>query len=1050
MNLNPTKNAMRGLTVFISDIRNAQSKENEEKRISKEMAHIRKEFKENKGIDGYQRRKYVCKLLYIYMLGYDLDFGHMEAVTLLSSANFQEKVIGYNALGMLLHENHELIPLIINSLQEDLGSRAPRAGEFFQCLALDAIGNIGGKEMAESLAPLVQKLLIANTSAPHVKKRAALALLRLFRKYPSIITPDLWATKLIDLLNDTDLGVLTSVVSLLLGLVQDNPLGWEGAIPKVVALLAKILITREYTKDYVYYSVPNPWLQTKLLRFLRAFPPVRDGATAARLSEILNVIFGSADTAKAGTVNHKNALNAVLFEAINLVIDYDNDDALLRQTCALLGRFISAKETNIRYLGLEAMSHLAALSTETSNMIKKYQETVFVLLRDADISIRRRALDLLYGMCDKYTSKDIVGELLTYLVSADYAIREELVLKIANLAEKFASNYQWYVDVILQLIATAGDFVSDDIWHRVIKIVINHEDVQEYAARTVFKALQSPTAHETTVKVGGYILGEFGHLISEQPESPAALQLQTLHSKYPTCGLPTRALLLSTYAKFVNLFPELAGQIRDIFAQYRAFIDAEIQQRACEYFNLTSLRDENLLSTVLDAIPAWNENAANESEQDGENPQDVNTTHQGHQQGGSSLVDIDLLGGQNPISNQPPPQQQQRNDDPFGLYGGGGAGGVGATGSFGSSNTASGGSSNINTPPHGATGSYGAGGYSTPPPSSGGMSDIFANAVAPGTGQIGLTAGIGAAVAHNNAQHQHGTTSPSPFGTPIYGSASASVGSGGGSPFGSGSPTSSGSGSGLCINDNPNDPLHAKISAFYRRLCLAGEGVLYEDGTLQIGIKTDYQKESGRMMIYYGNSTPTQFTNFQATITSTSSVQVQAQPVVSTIAPKAQVQQGLTLMCVSEVQESPILSISFVTNGKPVSIQLRLPVIATKFAEHMKLSAPDFFNQWKVWATKPLEGQEVFKAGKPIDVNWVSKVIQDGLKLAVLKGVDPSINNVVVAGYFNISGQQPQPVLARLETNPQTHMYRLTVRSSNEKLTSAVIKILALHLSASA
>ena len=29
---------------------------------------------------------------------------------------------------MLLNENHEMIPLIINSLQEDLNSRAPKAG----------------------------------------------------------------------------------------------------------------------------------------------------------------------------------------------------------------------------------------------------------------------------------------------------------------------------------------------------------------------------------------------------------------------------------------------------------------------------------------------------------------------------------------------------------------------------------------------------------------------------------------------------------------------------------------------------------------------------------------------------------------------------------------------------------------------------------------------------------------------------------------------------------------------------------------------------------
>jgi AP-2 complex subunit alpha len=57
------------------------------------MAKIRKRFKEAKDIDGYDRRKYVCKLLYMYLLGYDIDVGHMEALALLSSLKFQEKLI---------------------------------------------------------------------------------------------------------------------------------------------------------------------------------------------------------------------------------------------------------------------------------------------------------------------------------------------------------------------------------------------------------------------------------------------------------------------------------------------------------------------------------------------------------------------------------------------------------------------------------------------------------------------------------------------------------------------------------------------------------------------------------------------------------------------------------------------------------------------------------------------------------------------------------------------------------------------------------------------
>lgn len=44
-----------------------------------------------------------------------------------------------------------------------------------------------------------------------------------------------------------------------------------------------------------------------------------------------------------------------------------------------------------------------------------------------------------------------------------------------------------YVDVILNLIRIAGDYVSEEVWYRVIQIVINRDDVQGYAAKTVFE-----------------------------------------------------------------------------------------------------------------------------------------------------------------------------------------------------------------------------------------------------------------------------------------------------------------------------------------------------------------------------------------------------------------------------------------------------------------------------------------------------------------------------------------------------------------------------------
>lgn len=60
---------------------------------------------------------------------------------------------------------------------------------------------------------------------------------------------------------------------------------------------------------------------------------------------------------------------------------------------------------------------------------------------------------------------------------------------------------------------------SSQVWYRVIQIVINRDDIQGYAAKTVFEALQAPGCHENMVKVGGYILGEFGNLIAGDPRS---------------------------------------------------------------------------------------------------------------------------------------------------------------------------------------------------------------------------------------------------------------------------------------------------------------------------------------------------------------------------------------------------------------------------------------------------------------------------------------------------------------------------------------------------
>ncbi|KAG6336574.1 hypothetical protein ID866_2512 [Astraeus odoratus] len=601
---------------FIADIRGARVRELEEKRINKEMANIRKKFKgavlllpfalmmssciPDGNLDGYQKKKYVAKIIFTYILGYKVDIGHLEAVNLISSSKYSEKQIGYLAVTLLMHENSDFLRLVVNSIRKDLDEN----NEVHNCLALHAIANVGSSEMAEALAEDVHRLLISPTSMTFVKKKAALTLLRLYRKRPEIIPAAEWALRLVSLMDDQDLGVVLCVTSLVMALAQDHPDAYAVCYTKAVDRLYRLVMEHEYSATYAYYKVPAPWLQVKLLRLLQYYPPTDDATIKNTLVEVLRTIMASS-AEPSRNVQHNNAQHSVLFEAISLAIHLDASSPLVDTAAVLLARFISSKETNVRYLGLDTMAHLAA-RVETLDPLKKHQGTIILSLRDKDISVRRRALDLLYSMCDVDNSELIVGELLRYLKVADYVLREEMVLKIAILTEKYASSYKWYVDTILQLISAAGDHVGEEVWYRVVQIVTNTEDLQEYAARVVFEYLKTPSAHESLVKVGGYILGEYGHLIANESGYSPIEQFQVLHSKSQFCVASTRSLLLSTYIKWVNVFPEIKQQLINIFERYRHVLDAELQQRACEYYALASRPDdEEMLQNVCEEMPPF-------------------------------------------------------------------------------------------------------------------------------------------------------------------------------------------------------------------------------------------------------------------------------------------------------------------------------------------------------------------------------------------------------------------------------------------------------------
>ncbi|KAM5236587.1 AP-2 complex subunit alpha-1 isoform 3-T3 [Ctenodactylus gundi] len=925
---------MRGLAVFISDIRNCKSKEAEIKRINKELANIRSKFKGDKALDGYSKKKYVCKLLFIFLLGHDIDFGHMEAVNLLSSNKYTEKQIGYLFISVLVNSNSELIRLINNAIKNDLASRNPT----FMCLALHCIANVGSREMGEAFAADIPRILVAGDSMDSVKQSAALCLLRLYKASPDLVPMGEWTARVVHLLNDQHMGVVTAAVSLITCLCKKNPDDFKTCISLAVSRLSRIVSSASTDlQDYTYYFVPAPWLSVKLLRLLQCYPPPEDAAVKGRLVECLETVLNKAqEPPKSKKVQHSNAKNAILFETISLIIHYDSEPNLLVRACNQLGQFLQHRETNLRYLALESMCTLAS-SEFSHEAVKTHIDTVINALKtERDVSVRQRAADLLYAMCDRSNAKQIVSEMLRYLETADYAIREEIVLKVAILAEKYAVDYSWYVDTILNLIRIAGDYVSEEVWYRVLQIVTNRDDVQGYAAKTVFEALQAPACHENMVKVGGYILGEFGNLIAGDPRSSPPVQFSLLHSKFHLCSVATRALLLSTYIKFINLFPETKATIQGVLragSQLRN-ADVELQQRAVEYLTLSSVASTDVLATVLEEMPPFPERESSIL---------AKLKRKKGPGAGTALDD----GRRDPSSNDI-------------------NGGVEPTPST----------------------------VSTPSPSA----DLLGLRAAPPPAAPPAPAGAGNLLVD--------VFSDGPAAQPSLG------------------PT-------------PEE-------AFLRFVC-KNNGVLFENQLLQIGVKSEFRQNLGRMYLFYGNKTSVQFQNFSPTVVHPGDLQthlaVQTKRVAAQVEGGAQVQQVLNIECLRDFLTPPLLSVRFRYGGAPQSLTLKLPVTINKFFQPTEMAAQDFFQRWKQLSLPLQEAQKIFKANHPMDAE-VTKAKLLGFGSALLDNVDPNPENFVGAGIIQTKALQVGCLL-RLEPNAQAQMYRLTLRTSKEPVSRHLCELLA-------
>ncbi|KAG9452664.1 hypothetical protein H6P81_005568 [Aristolochia fimbriata] len=594
--MNPFSSGTR-LRDMIRAIRACKTAAEERAVVRKECAAIRAAVSEN---DQDYRHRNLAKLMFIHMLGYPTHFGQMECLKLIASSGFPEKRIGYLGLMLLLDERQEVLMLVTNSLKQDLN----HSNQYIVGLALCALGNICSAEMARDLAPEVERLLQSRDQ--NIRKKAALCSIRIIRKVPDLAENFMGPATA--LLKEKHHGVLITGIQLCHELCKasSEALDYIRKYTEGLVRVLKDVMSSPYAPEYDIAGITDPFLQIRLLKLLRVL-----GHGDPDSSDSMNDILAQV---AAKTESNKNAGNAILYECVATIMGIEATTGLRVLAINILGRFLSNRDNNIRYVALNMLMKAVSVDTQA---VQRHRTTILECVKDSDASIRKRALELVFLLVNENNVKPLTKELIEYLEVSDPEFKGDLTDKICSIVEKFSPDKLWFTDQMLKVLSEAGNYVKDEVWHALIVVISNAPELHGYTVRSLYRVIQSSGEQETLVRVAVWCIGEYGDLLvngtgileGEEPMTVTesdAIDVVESALKSHTADVTTRAMSLIALLKLSSRFPHCSQRIREIVIQQKGNLILELQQRSIE-FNSIIQKHENIKSALVERMPVLDE-----------------------------------------------------------------------------------------------------------------------------------------------------------------------------------------------------------------------------------------------------------------------------------------------------------------------------------------------------------------------------------------------------------------------------------------------------------
>jgi len=562
---------------LVKTIGESKSKQEEDRIIANEVRLLKQRFS-GKNLSRKVVKESLIRLIYVEMLGHDASFAYVHAIQMTAAGDLMQKKVGYLCASLTLSPDDQFRFMLVNQLQRDLQSvNVLEVG-----MALIALSKLVTEEMIPALLPYVVKVLDHDQST--IRKKAVLALHRIYQLDPGSVSH--LSDTFRKVLCDKDPSVMGACLCILHEQAKENPQSQKDIVGSYVSILGQV-VDKKLPKDFEYHRVPAPWIQIKLLKILATLG-ANDQRASEQMYNVLHACMRRTDTAIY-------IAYAIIYECVRTVTAIYPDTALLDEAAAAIARFISNDSHNLKYLGVTG---LAAIVRDHPRYAAEHQMVVLDCLEDPDETLKRKTLDLLFRMTNPVNVQVVVGKLLFFLETAvDKFLRQDLVTRISQLAERYAPDNIWFVRTMARVFELGGDLVEAEVAHNLLRLLAEGEGAEQEVveggegsdsamrleACTIFyDNFEKSQLPNMLLKVMFWTLGEYSYLMGSEVVSEV---LEVICEAANRQGMDplTRGYAISAVMKMCAQLQQFPTEASDLVDRYCASIDPDLQQKCYEF-----------------------------------------------------------------------------------------------------------------------------------------------------------------------------------------------------------------------------------------------------------------------------------------------------------------------------------------------------------------------------------------------------------------------------------------------------------------------------------